>query len=157
MRHAEALSEKLHVVTVILVPAVAQVMAKLQVGGDARDRLTLDLTSALKAVVRICAPRSPGQRLPRVSIRSEDDGVEIDAAAPRVSQHEARRKPRLLLGIVSEPQSPKNGGSALALLTLDDQIEVLVLASLLAEERVHAPAAVYPSARLQIAGDRAPR
>lgn len=72
--------------------------------------------------------------------------MEIDASAPRVTQHEARRKPRSPLGIVSEPQAPQNGGGALTLLALDDQVEVLMLARLLAEERVHSPAAVHPEA-----------
>jgi hypothetical protein len=144
--HAEALGKEVHVVTVMLVPGVAQVMAKLEVGGDARDWPALDLTGAIESLGRICAPSSVRQRLPRVSIRSEDDRVEIDAAPTRVSQYQARRKPRPLLGIVHEPQAPQNGGSALTLLALDDQVEVLVLARLLAEERVHSPAAVHPEA-----------
>ncbi len=121
-------------------------VAKLQLSRQAGHCSSLDRTDCSETLARIRTPRVLGQGLPAVAGGVEDDRMQVDAAASRALEHEARREPRLSLDIVGEAGAAENLDGLLAVVTRHDQVEILVITCPGADERVDAPASVDPEA-----------
>jgi hypothetical protein len=81
--------------------------------------------------------------LDAVACLVEAHGVDIDAAVVGRPEDEdlGRIRPRLDLGV---PEVRKDDDEPRHVIDADDDVEVVVVARLLLEERVHAPASVDP-------------
>jgi hypothetical protein len=136
---AEAAPQRLHVVEVHLAERVAGVAADLHLRGDAADRPAGDDAPAGEAAGLADPHLAVLHRVVAVAVVVEDDRVHVDPAVAVVAQHEAGRRPA-----PRQPEPPRGEHlpQARDVVQRDQQVQVVVRAGLLAEQRVDAPAAV---------------
>jgi hypothetical protein len=89
---------------VTLVQFVAEVVADLDLRRHARDAPPRDAAERDQPLAGIEAPATVVELLVPVSLLVEDDYVEVDLASTRITDDEARRKPRRRLRRVLEAQ-----------------------------------------------------
>jgi hypothetical protein len=142
-RQAEALAEGADVVAVVILRFIAAVVKELELGSEAADVLSRDHARARetrRGVDGVAAVRA-GARLEAVAFVIEGDRMEVDPVVARVGDDEARGA---FVEVDGEAERGECGEHTLDRRELHHHVEVGVLAGLLTEEGVDAPAAVEP-------------
>jgi metal-dependent amidase/aminoacylase/carboxypeptidase family protein len=117
-------------------------MAQLQLWGDAAHPTPCDLAAHVEAVGVVATPGPAVELLPTVPGDIVDDQVQVDLAAAAITEDEPRRQAGQDGRVVREPESAEEVTRGARIAARDYQIDVVVLARLLAEQRVDPPAAV---------------
>ena len=113
----------------------------LHVRSQAPDRPARNAARSGEALGRVDPLPSVAHLVDATTFSVERDGVDVDLAPTPIDQYEAHRRSavdQLVAKLVEHIDDP------LRMLQLGDEIEIVVLASLALEKRVHTPAAVQP-------------
>jgi hypothetical protein len=143
-RKAEPLGEQPKVAAVEVSPLVAEVVAELEHRRDAAHLATGDDARRVELARRVETPGVLADLLPPVPALVEDERMEVDLPFGRVTQDEARRLPRPRALVPPESEVRERGGAAVEIDPPNHQIEVVVVARLLAQQCVDAPPAIEP-------------
>ena len=115
-------------------------VSELEIGRDATNRASADPTTALETGCGVAVSSAVGKLLPPVASRVEGERVKVDLTTGRVAEDEARGPPVVLCA----PELWQEGDQTIEILAPYDEVQVVMRARLLAEERVDTPTSVDP-------------
>jgi hypothetical protein len=145
-RDAECDREHAEVMHVVGSPLVAEPEAHLKGGADAPHRPSADGSVCGQVAGRIEAPSPPRRRelLSPVSVCVEDERMEVEPASAGIDQHDAGRRSGERGSIRLKPQRHECCLRSCQRSAVEGEVEIGMLPSRPAEQRVDAPAAIDP-------------